>query len=166
MLVTLRMLFRKSKESTFRGDGQTLNYDEEVLPLRNIAYFKKWEAKGKSGVGKVLLTTVLVLAASVVATVVTRIHVARLPILGLMLLALGGFYIFWIVYLVRRRNEYALVLQTNAGDSSRLLTSQDEQSLDNLIPAIPLRLVPGNDLPPLIGTINDNSIKIGDVTNG
>ena len=113
-----------------------------------------------------MLTTVLVLAASVVATVVTRIDVAGLPILGLMLLALGDFYILWIVYLVRRRNEYALVLQTNAGDSSRLLTSQDEQSLDNLIPALPLRLVPGNDLPPLIGTINGNSIKIGDVTNG
>jgi hypothetical protein len=124
------------------------------------------EIKRKSGVGKVLLTTVLSLVASVVATVVTRIDDAGLPIPGLMLLALGAFYILWIVYLVRRRKEYALVLQTNAGDSPRLLTSQDEQSLDNLISAGFIRLEPGNNLPPLIATINDNSIKMGDVTMG
>ena len=63
-----------------------------MVPLRNIAYFKKWEAKGKSGVGKVLLTTVLVLAASVVATVVTINYGAGLFILGLMLVALADFY--------------------------------------------------------------------------
>ena len=80
--------------------------------------------------------------------------------------AIGSFNILWIVYLLLRRKEYALVLQTNAGDSPRLLTSQDEQSLDNLISAISIRMEPGNDLPPLIATINDNSIKVGDVTMG
>ena len=59
--------------------------------MRNIAYFEKHEVK-KSEVGKLLLTTTLVLAASVVATVVTINYGAGLFILGLMLVALADFY--------------------------------------------------------------------------
>ena len=137
-----------------------------MFPLRNIAYFEKYEIKKKSGVGKVLLTTVLSLVAPVVVTVVTRIDEAGLPIPGLMLLALGAFYILWIVYLVRRRKEYALVLQTNAGDSPRLLTSQDEQSLDNLISAGSIRLEPGNKFASIDINYQRQQYKNGGRDNG
>jgi hypothetical protein len=91
-------------------------------------------------------------------------------------LFLGIVYLVWITYLIRRRDRYALVLQTNAGDSPRLLTSHDEQSLDKLISAVATRLEPGTESPPLIYNINDNSIidnslvdnsiTVGDVAMG
>ncbi len=55
---------RKSKGSIIRVDGQTLSFAGKVFPLRNIAYFEKFEVMRKKGIGKVLFFTILVLVAA------------------------------------------------------------------------------------------------------
>lgn len=166
---------RKKRYSELRVDRQILSYDGKVFPLRNIAYFEKSKLKRKTGIGKILLLTVLVLAAVVVASAANDYGIMS-PFITPGVLFLGIVYLVWITYLIRRRDRYALVLQTNAGDSPRLLTSHDEQSLDKLISAVATRLEPGTESPPLIYNINDNSIidnslvdnsiTVGDVAMG
>ena len=154
---------RKSKDSIIRIDGQVLTFAGKVFPLRNIAYFEKFEVKRKTGIGKVFFLTVLVLVAIGVASASSDGDAGAGPfVTGLAFLA--AVYLAWIIYLIRRRKRYDLLLQTNAGDSPRLLTSHDEQFLDDLLQAVSSRLATESDLPPLIANINDNSITVeGDV---
>lgn len=151
---------RRDKD-ILRVENRTLNYAGKTIPLRNIAYFEKYRVKKDSKFGAVLLVTILVIGFTVGIGFVSR----RGPPPDLVALAaaiLAAVYVWWILYLIFRRREYAMSLQTTAGDVVRWFTSNDEKFLDDLIHELTMRIEDDGGLPPLIANIHENKIHYGD----
>lgn len=154
-------------ESVIRVDGQTLRYGGKVFPLRNIAYFEISKEKWNTGIRKSLLSTLIILVVTVLLASALSVEngSAGAPIL-VGALVISGSCIFWFINWLKRRKNFFLVLQTNAGGSPRLLTTRDEKFLADLTNAVSDRLVVDNALPPVTANVTNNTFTIGDTIMG
>jgi hypothetical protein len=155
---------KKREDDEIVVDNHTLRYIGKVIPIRNIAYFEKFKVKKKKGITKILFITIIV-------GILAAIGVSLEPrssdeFIAAALSFLGIVYLIWSVSLVFKRRKFALVLQTNAGDSPRLFTTSDESFLDKLIYQLTIRLESNTNLPPLVANIRNSTINYGDKVMG
>jgi hypothetical protein len=116
-------------------DNQALSYAGKVIPIRNIAYFEKFEIK--KPYGTVSLYTLIPTA---ILTMMAVPSSKRDPIFLVPLIA--GFVVWLVAMFIlnRGKTKYVLILQTTAGDAPRLFEAQDESFLDRIIEQLKLRL--------------------------
>ena len=97
----------KKEDSMMRIDRQALRFAGKVFPLRNIAYLEKIEVKRKTGIGKVFFLTILVAIGVALA-----FYVEAETFVAVGLAFIVAVYVAWITYLVLRRKNFVLALQT------------------------------------------------------
>jgi len=146
-------------------ESRTLRYAGKIIPLRNIAYLEKFEIKKDRAVGAVVFVTLAVIALVVLVGVTNRRGPPPELIFGAVVF-LAIVYGVWLLHLLFRRREYALGLQTNAGDSMRWFMTKDEKFLDQLIHELAMRIDNDGSLPPLIANIHEGEIHVGDKVMG
>lgn len=161
---------RKKDEHLLTIDNLALRVSGKTIPIRSIAYFEKLRQVRRGSFGALVVPLVLILG-TVFGLVVIEENAPLAnddPIRAAFLIAGCLFAVFVLRGLFRlfRRDHYALVVQTSAGDRPELLSTSNEKFMDELVAELTRRLAGREDLPPLIANIQNNTIREGDSIMG
>lgn len=147
----------KKQDHILEIDNHALRFAGKVIPLRSIAYFEKVRTRRRGGVLRRLFISVLIVAA-IFAGVALSGAGASVLVLGVL-----AVLVLWnIVGLFFRKEAFALVVQTTAGDNPELFSTQDGVFLDELVGELSRRMQESADLPPLVANIENATITQGD----
>jgi hypothetical protein len=151
-------------------DSHALRFAGKVIPLRSIAYFEKLRKRRRGSVRGLVIPLLLAgVAAGVAIAVQENSSGSERDMLTLVALAAGAVFAIMALrgfFRLLRRDHFALMVQTSAGDSPELFSSSEEAFMDELVSALTLRLQERDDLPPLIANIHNKTIRQGDTVMG